>query len=72
MNPTARHFSAAYKKLLVHYQVRTSARNVEAMDKTDILFTTRTTIKRYCNTTPNSDDTLYMANQLYLATCLLK
>lgn len=61
VNPTPRHFSAAYKKLLVHHQIKTSSGNVEALDNTEILFATRTPIQRYSDTlsepeiTPNHD-----------------
>lgn len=61
VNPTPRHFSAAYKKLLMHHWVKSSGGNVESLDQTEILFTTRVPVARFEDTLPNND-TLSISN----------
>lgn len=61
VNPTPRHFSAAYKKLLMHHCVKSSGGNVESVDKTAILFTTRVPVCKFEDTLPNND-TLSISN----------
>lgn len=63
VNPTPRHFSAAYKKLLAHHQIKTSVGNVVAMDNTEILFATRTKATRYSDTLADPGDTLNITYQ---------
>lgn len=63
VNPTPRHFSAAYKKLLAHHQIKTSVGNVVAMDNTEILFVTRTKTQRYSDTLADPGDTLNITYQ---------
>jgi len=63
VNPTPRHFSSAYKKLLAHHQIKTSVGNVSAMDNTEILFATRIKTTRYSDTLADLGDTLNITYQ---------
>lgn len=55
VNTTPRHFSAAYNKLLMHHCVKSSGGNVEPLDKTAILFTTRVSLCKFEDMLPNND-----------------
>ncbi|KAL5237597.1 hypothetical protein ACI65C_005007 [Semiaphis heraclei] len=61
VNPTAKHFSDAYKKLVMHHSIKSSGGNVEVLDQTSILHATRTPVTKYFDTTPNND-TLSISN----------
>jgi len=63
VNPTPRHFSAAYKKLLAHHQIKASVGNIVAMDNIEILFVTRTKTQRYSDTLADPGDTLNITYQ---------
>jgi len=63
VNPTPRHFSAAYKKLLAHHQIKTSVGNIIVMDNIEILYVTRTKTQRYSNTLADPGDTLNITYQ---------
>jgi len=61
VNPTAKHFSDAYKKLVMHHSIKSSGGNVEVLDQTSILHVTRAPVIKYRDTIPNID-TLSISN----------
>jgi len=61
VNPTAKHFSDAYKILIMHHCIKSSGGNVEALDQTSILHATRQPVIKYYDTIPNID-TLSISN----------
>ncbi|KAF0718642.1 Uncharacterized protein FWK35_00030289, partial [Aphis craccivora] len=68
VNPTPRNFSAAYKKLLAHHQIKTSVGNIVSMDNTEILYVTRTKTQRYSDTLKRKFDTDFEDNEDSLVT----